>query len=938
MKSIKRDTRMSLAMLAVVLMAVLFSAYNSFEMQQLLRTSRILDGLRADMFENFLLEKNLGERPSRDALDGITANYERIKGRSVNLQEAIDPLLIDTRMDLLTRRLDLSLEQNSIEKDLGATIQTLIQDGQKLFAHHKARLLDTRTPAKKGNSNGTAWSRNLEVLFNLNMAMGELFSIHKEFADLSPASVQRYLFRTIEDLKKHAAALGEVSGSPQDTLMAENLLLRARLMGISAEKSIENQKAMEDLSHALEKNRSEIIELMASASPKLQERLDSSRRKVQTAQVLAFLATTFLVMVVAVRLNRVSKALSGLAKDTKTLREDHSHRITPDVRTGEECVALATALNDMAAELDGMIKGLEERVRERTEGLRKEVEERTKAQAELQGLKDNLEILVQERTRDLEREIDERKAIEEELRKLTNAIEHSPASIMITNTMGTIQYVNPKFSEITGYSFDEVVSKKPNILKSGVHPPEFYAALWKTITSGKEWRGEFCNKKKNGDVYWDSASISPVRNEAGEITHYVSVNEDITLQKKAETDRLKFEKLQSLGILASGIAHHFNNFLMAIMGNISLARTHAKDPLKIDLRLDEAEKCCDRAAHLVSQLLTFAEGGEPLKEPSDVRTLVRDAASFALAGSNVRLVVAPAQDLWAAEVDKAQMEQVFSNLLLNAKDAMPRGGAVRVTMENAHIEGPNAPPPGPGKYVVIRIADEGVGIPADILPKIFDPYFTTKAFGSGLGLATVHSIIKKHEGHVTVSSETGRGTEFTLFLPSLGRPLKEIETLNGNQPMIEEPSGTGASGKRSALVMDDEPFVLEAMGAMLFHMDFHVEVAHDGEEAVEAYRASMDQGKPFDLVFLDLTIPGGMGAEETVGRLRELDPGVKAIVSSGYTKDPLMSQYREAGFAAAIPKPYTLEGLERAVKEALGSTAAQKENPDTENQGVIGSF
>ena len=378
---------------------------------------------------------------------------------------------------------------------------------------------------------------------------------------------------------------------------------------------------------------------------------------------------------------------------------------------------------------------------------------------------------------------------------------------------------------------------------------------------------------------------------------------DTTERRKAEQAALRSQKLESLGVLAGGIAHDFNNLLTVIMGNASLLEMDCTDRQRPPL--EQITAASERARRLTAQLLTFARGGSPQRRLVDLRALVREASELAVAGTNVSLELDLAADLWGAEVDAGQLEQVVSNLLINARQAMPDGGRIWVTARNVTRAGTDA---ASGRLVEIRIRDEGCGIDQGDLDRIFEPYFTTKETGTGLGLAITHSVIARHGGSVRVASEAGGGTEFTVLLPaSREEPL----------PEPEPDAPTGATGYR-LLVMDDEEPVRDLLVRLLTRQGHAVTTVVDGRQMLAAWAAAAAEGRPFHAVIMDLTVPGGMGGREAMARLRELDPGARAIVTSGYSHDPVMSDHCRYGFVGTLPKPFAGDDVTRALRAALG--------------------
>lgn len=393
----------------------------------------------------------------------------------------------------------------------------------------------------------------------------------------------------------------------------------------------------------------------------------------------------------------------------------------------------------------------------------------------------------------------------------------------------------------------------------------------------------------------------------GNIIGTVIVLHDITDQYWLEKEIHKISKLESLSILAGGIAHDFNNLLTAIIGNISILKAKMKDNELFTKYIDRIEKAAQRATDLTRQLLTFSKGGDPIKEVASLEQILYDTAHFTLSGSNVRCEFDIEQDLWMSEIDSGQMSQVFHNLMINAMQSMPKGGVITVTAHNIIHNGQMPVPILPGKYVMISIKDEGTGIPKEHLTRIFDPFFTTKEHGSGLGLATSYSITKRHGGYIEVKSEVGKGSEFIVYLHATEK--KEIKKEEIKMAMKE-------SGGR-ILLMDDDFTIYEVASHMLDMYGFQVDWVESGEKAIAKYNESLLQNSPYDIIIMDLTVPGAMGGAQAVREILSINSNAKVIVSSGYSNDPVMSNYAAYGFKGVIAKPYRIDQIIKVISDVL---------------------
>ena len=403
------------------------------------------------------------------------------------------------------------------------------------------------------------------------------------------------------------------------------------------------------------------------------------------------------------------------------------------------------------------------------------------------------------------------------------------------------------------------------------------------------------------------ATKYPVFDARGNPVGVGTINADITEQKQLEDALLRARKIESVGVLAGGIAHDFNNLLTGIMGNISLAKMLVDKEGQVAARLTEAENACRRATALTRQLLTFSTGGAPVRQTVSMAELLTESVNFALRGSNVRGVFAIAEDLWPANVDTGQIDQVLHNVVLNAAQAMPDGGVVHVQADNIWLSAGEVPSLSAGRHLKIRLRDHGSGISAEALTNVFDPYFSTKEHGSGLGLATAYAIITKHDGSIMVESEVGVGTTFVIYLPAIQDDVLPAQDIP-DTPLV---------GSGRILVVDDEASIRDLLRAILTTIGYEVVCARDGAEAIAVYQNAAEESRPFSAVILDVTIPGGMGGLEALAHLRAIDPQAKVVVSSGYANDPVMANFQHYDFNGMIAKPYTVKKLHDVLQHAI---------------------
>lgn len=517
------------------------------------------------------------------------------------------------------------------------------------------------------------------------------------------------------------------------------------------------------------------------------------------------------------------------------------------------------------------------------------------------------------------KEAEEKLAAEQE--RLAVTLRSIGDGVITTDIDGRVMLVNKVAEELTGWKQSEALGRSLEEVLNIVDMrtgDKIGALVPRIIGAGQvsNFSGNLCLIAKDGTRREIADSGAPIHDRKSRTIGVVLVFRDITEKVRTDLELLKIRKLESVGVLAGGIAHDFNNLLAAIMGNISLAKYIVDQEDEVYSLLNEAEKASLRAKALTGQLLTFSKGGEPIRHAASIAEVIKDSADFVLRGSNVVCRFDLPEDLWLADIDKGQISQVIQNIIINAAQAMGmEGGRVEVKCGNikgSEISGIRLTG---NAYLVIYITDNGPGIKPTDLDRIFDPYFTTKKMGSGLGLAVTHSIINKHEGHISVTSTPGEGTTFTIYLPAIADQVASLVLLEKQADMIS--SQMVPSGKGRIMVMDDDDSVRTIAIRMLEFSGYEAAGARDGEEAIAMYRQAMGTESPYDLVIMDLTIPNGMGGERAVQKLLELDPGARVIVASGYSNDPVMAGFRKYGFVAAVHKPFQLRELSNTVREIL---------------------
>ena len=568
-----------------------------------------------------------------------------------------------------------------------------------------------------------------------------------------------------------------------------------------------------------------------------------------------------------------------------------------DIYTKDEIGSLAQSFNSMVDNL----RDARDREKAYAENLEQKVEDRTR---EITIKNEDLKSVL----KSLELEISQRQKAEELLResekKYRTVFDNTGTATVIIEEDTSISLANSKFEDLTGYARKELEGKKSWTEFVGTEDLERMKKqheLRRKNGNAALTAYEFRIIDRKGDMKDILLTIDMIPGTKQSIASL----QDISDHKRLEEEILKAQKLESVGLLAGGIAHDFNNILTTIIGNIAMAKMQVASEDELFEMLSEAEMASLRAQALTKQLLTFAKGGVPVKEIASIRDIIKESCLFVLRGSKSSVEFSISEDLLPAEVDAGQISQVINNIVINANQAMPEGGVIQVKAENLTIDDRHGLPLKPGRYIRIAIKDQGLGISEKHLAKVFDPYFTTKQVGSGLGLTVTYSIIKNHDGHIAVESQLGVGTTFHIYLPASDKAVPEKEEVK----LIK--------GQGTILVMDDDASLRKMVGRILVNLGYEAEVAKDGAEAIRMYKDAQEAGKPYDAVIMDLTIPGGMGGKVAINKLIEIDPEVKAIVSSGYSDDPVLANFQEYGFKGMMPKPFESHALGKVLHEVL---------------------
>jgi PAS domain S-box-containing protein len=512
-----------------------------------------------------------------------------------------------------------------------------------------------------------------------------------------------------------------------------------------------------------------------------------------------------------------------------------------------------------------------------------------------------------------QRELAVRKRVEEDLRKLSVAVEQNPASIVITDTSGTIEYVNPHFTALTGYDFDEVVGQNSSMLKTGETSSEEYREMWETILAGREWHGEFHNRKKDGDLYWEQAMIAPIRDNCFEITHFIAIKEDITERKQLEGQLRHSQKMDAVGQLAGGIAHDFNNILTAIVGYASIMQLKLPENSPLKKNAEQIAATAERGASLTQGLLAFSRKQTSNPVVVDLNEIIQRVHQLLLRliSEDIRLEINLVAQSLAIMADSGQLEQVLMNLSTNARDALPQGGSLVISTQSVIVDNDFVLTRGfgrPGNYALLTVTDSGEGMDSDTVKHIFEPFYTTKELGkgTGLGLSIVYGIIKKHGGYILCHSTVGFGTIFQIFLPLLDAAPAAAEEYVPEQ--VQE-----VQGGDCILLAEDNETTRMLGREILEEFGYSVIQAVDGKDALKKFR---EHKARINLIILDVIMPK-MNGREVYDAVQKISPNMPILFCSGYAKDVVVSQGGLEEGMNYLPKPFTPKELLMKIREVL---------------------
>lgn len=680
----------------------------------------------------------------------------------------------------------------------------------------------------------------------------------------------------ITSLFKAASTLSNNSQDARHKLLAEKVLKGSRALERLSTEFIGQEKQYRILIKSLSDNHKALSTTLSELEEKIRTKRNNLKDRITLLKEGSFLSVFFLTFIISLISREIINSINEVIEETKKIHNNISYRIQDNPNVAPEFQVVFHTLNSMT-----------ENIELKTRKLHEEIAVRIKAEQELNTQKERLSVTL-------------------------HAIDDG---VISTDLHGNIILTNKVAENLTGWSHAETsgfpLAELFRIIDKKTEEP-CESPVSKVIKLGKS-TGPINHTillAKDGARREIAYTASPIHDLENNIIGIVVIFRDVTTESKMKEEALKLKKLQSVGVLAAGIAHDFNNILAAILGNINLAGLFLSPTDKAYPLLQEAEKASLRAKKLTQQLLTFSKGGEPVRTTTSIATLIRDSAEIILRKSSVTCQYQISKELWLTSIDPDQISQVIQNLVLNACQATPSGGTIYITCVNiaANSEETSFNIKN-GKYIKVTIEDNGIGIPEDVIDNVFDPFFTTKEKGSGLGLAVAYSIIKKHDGYISIKSTHEKGTISTFYIPATGSGSQNSEN--------KSHGGHKMHDKRKILVMDDEKMMLQVITRMLTHLGYDVVSASDGAEVVSQYKRLLDTNNKISAIIMDLTVPGGMGGLEAAQAILTINPKTKVIAASGYSSDPVMAHYQEYGFSAAITKPFNLSDLNNTLHSVL---------------------
>jgi|GEM_PF-1208295 len=793
--------------------------------------------------------------------------------------------------DVLSQPLE-AMQQETVENLLDA-----LKDYEESFSAFITHDVDMRTmksrmlqESKRLISNGSELSRAEADMAVLQHLMGEILIAEKNYLLSGSAGAATEVVATVRKLREKAEVARENFSDNELKLRAFRIATVADVYQEIFSNFIKEKEELQQAALRMEQALSRFTEKLAQYIAR--------ETAIAGKQVAILRLVSLCISLLAVGLGIFATIfLSGrITRPIEKLKHSAAQIVSGNLDT-----SVVISSRDEIGELGHIFNQMAGRLKE--------------SFTDIEQYRDHLEELVRERTLALEKENFGRREVEAALRaseeNLSLIIEESPMGIILWGMDFQVTRWNQAAERIFGYPAAEAMGRQVAFIV----PPQAQAhveTVWQQLITQKEdgSRSRNENITSKGDTILCDWYNTPLVDSAGEHIGVLSLVEDVTTLVRTEQELLKVKKIESTGVLAGGIAHDFNNILTAILGNINLSLMDQELTPRTRALLKAAEKASVRAQTLTQQLLTFAKGGDPVKEATDLGQVIMDSANFILHGSSIACSYAIPEDLWYVTADKGQISQVIQNIVLNAVQAMPGGGHLSISCTN--IE------PGTDefmedsadqRFVRIDIADSGGGIPAELMEKIFDPYFSNKPQGSGLGLAITLSIINKHHGRIGVHSAPDGGAVFSVYLPA-SEVTEAIPVTAGADSQVP--------GKKARiLIMDDEQMVLDVLATMLQAVGHEVLISRDGDTCIHLYEESLQSTTPIDLIIMDLTIPGGKGGKETVQEILQRDRQARVIVSSGYSNDPVMAHYAEYGFCGAVSKPFCLDELSSVINTVL---------------------